>query len=206
MILETVPVGQMQANCYIIATGSNAPAIIIDPGDEEKKIRRMLNRYGLSPKMVINTHGHIDHIGCDDAFGVPVYIHKKDAELLKDDKLNLSAFLSSPFCVRNDIIPMEDGDVVEAGAVRLKVIHTPGHTSGGICLLLLSPEDNILFTGDTLFFQGVGRTDFPGADSRLLMQSIKNRLWALSDDTVIYPGHGPSSTIGQEKQQDLDLY
>lgn len=200
MILETICVGPMQVNCYILAAKPNSQAIIIDPGDEEDKIKRFLNRHKLKPGLIINTHGHIDHIGCDDKFDVPIYIHRQDLVLLKNPELNLSTFLMSPYSLGSNIRPLEDKEFIELDQIQLEVIHVPGHTPGGIALLIKKPKDKILFTGDALFYQGIGRTDFPGSDEQLLIKSIKERLFNLTDDTVIYPGHGPSSTIGEEKR------
>ena len=199
MILETVCVGSMQVNCYILAANSNSRAIIIDPGDEKQKIEWVLKKYNLKPEFIINTHGHIDHIGCDDKFGVPVYIHRQDSALLENPELNLSTFFASPFSLGSNIKVLEDKEAIELGQIQLEVIHVPGHTPGGISLLMKKPKNNILFTGDTLFYHGIGRTDFPGASETLLIKSIKDRLFKLSDDTIVYPGHGPSSTIGEEK-------
>jgi len=200
MILETVCVGSMQVNCYILAGASNSLSIIIDPGDEEDRIRGVLNKHRLNPAFIINTHGHYDHIGCDNKFGVPVYIHSKDLRLLKNPELNLSDLFSISYHVESKIKTLEDREIIELEDIQLQVMHTPGHTPGSISLLMKRPRDDILFTGDALFCQGIGRTDFPGADETLLIRSIKEKLFALSDDTVIYPGHGPSSTIGDEKK------
>lgn len=200
MILETVCVGPMQVNCYILAAAGDSSAIIIDPGDEDNKIREVLNKYKLNPVFIINTHGHIDHIGCDDKFNVPVYIHQKDAALLTDPRLNLSSFLVFPFSVKSKVHALEDKESIGIDNLQLEVMHMPGHTPGGIALYLKKPQDKILFTGDSLFCQGIGRTDFPGADEKLLIKSIKEKIFKLADDTVIYPGHGSSSTIGEEKK------
>lgn len=199
MILETVHVGQMGVNCYILAEKADGEAIIIDPGDEEKKIRRALKEYRLDPAMVINTHGHYDHIGCDDAFGVTVYAFASDEPLLRNERLNFSALFAVPVKVNAPVKPLKDKELITFGAIELEVIHTPGHTPGGICLLLKKPQDKILFTGDTLFLDGVGRTDFPGASQELLIKSIKEKLLKLPDDTVCYPGHGSPTTIGEER-------
>jgi len=199
MILETVCVGQMQVNCYILASSPNSRAIIIDPGDEKQKIERVLKKYCLKPEFIINTHGHIDHVGCDDKFGVPVYIHRQDSVLLESPELNLSAFFTPSFSLKSNIKILEDKDNIELDQIQLEVIYVPGHTPGGISLLMKKPKDKILFSGDTLFYHGIGRTDFPGASETLLIKSIKDRLFKLSDDTIVYPGHGPSSTIGEEK-------
>jgi len=199
MILETVCVGPFQVNCYILAASQNCRAIIIDPGDEELKIKKALERYKLNPAFIINTHGHIDHIGSDDKFQVPIYIHQSDLALLKDPKLNLSSLLTAPFSLKSEIKTLEDKEIIELDGLQLETLHSPGHTPGGICLLLKKPKNKILFSGDTLFCQGIGRTDFPGASLDTLIKSIKERLFTLSDDTLILPGHGPSSTIGKEK-------
>jgi len=201
MILESLCLGPFQVNCYILASENNSKAIIIDPGDEEKKIRRVLDIHRLEPALIINTHGHIDHIGCNDKFGVPVYIHSMDLTMLTNPKLNLSSFLyPSPHNIQSQIKAIEDKEKIELGLIQLEVMHTPGHTPGGICLLLKKPQNKILFSGDTLFYQGIGRTDFPGADEGQLIKSIKEKLFALPEDTIIYPGHGASSTIGEEKK------
>jgi hydroxyacylglutathione hydrolase len=199
MILETVCVGPMQANCYILASGDNAPAIIIDPGSQVRKIRQVLDKHKLKPAFIINTHGHYDHIGSDDKFGVPIYIHRQDLEFLKDSQLNLSKLFALPYQVESAIKALEDKDIIELEDLQLQVIHVPGHTPGGIALRLIKPTDKIVFTGDTLFCQGIGRSDLSGGDDTLLIKSIKEKLLTLPDDTVIYPGHGPSSTIREER-------
>jgi glyoxylase-like metal-dependent hydrolase (beta-lactamase superfamily II) len=199
MILETVRVGLYDVNCYILSAEPGGRAIIIDPGADEDKIKRVLNKHRLKAGMVINTHGHFDHIGCDDKFGVPVYIHQDDLPLLGDPHLNLSRFIASSYSVEAQAKALADKEKIELDGLQLEVIHTPGHTAGGICLLLQKPVNNILFSGDTLFFQGVGRTDFSGANERKLFKSIKEKLFILPDETQVYPGHGPASTIGSEK-------
>lgn len=200
MILEVVPVGAMEVNCYILALDKNSGAIIIDPGAEERKIKKALDKYLLRPEIVINTHGHYDHIGCDDKFSVPVYIHNDDSAMLKDPKLNLSAFFSLPYSVSAQIKTVKDGDEVEAAGIRLKVLHIPGHTRGGIALQLINPPEKLVFTGDSLFCQGIGRSDLDGGDESALISNIKEKLLSLPDEALVYPGHGPSSTIGDEKR------
>lgn len=200
MILATVCVGALETNCYILAEGQNRQAIIIDPGSDAGKIKRLLDKNKLSPAFIVNTHGHIDHIGCDDEFGVPVYAHRDEVALLRSGELNLSAFLEAAYSVKSEIKALDDKDKINLGDIELEVIHTPGHTSGGICLLMKKPEDNILFSGDTLFRAGIGRTDFSGADEDALKKSIKQKLFTLADETVIYPGHGAASTIGYERE------
>ena len=199
MILETVNVGPMQVNCYILACAEGREAVIIDPGDQARKISAVLEKHKLHPGMVINTHGHYDHIGCDDKFGVPVYAHKQELALLADPGLNLSASFSRAYKVKSEIISLEDKQVITLDCLELEVIHLPGHSPGGIALLLKKPRTDIIFTGDTLFCQGVGRTDLPGGDQAQLEKSIREKLFILPDTTRVYPGHGPETTIGDER-------
>jgi glyoxylase-like metal-dependent hydrolase (beta-lactamase superfamily II) len=200
MILEAVCVGQLQANCYILARQDSAEAVIIDPGAEKDKISRVLLKHRLRPVAIVNTHGHIDHIGADDEFGLPVYVYEKEAALLKDPGVNLSGFLSLPFSVTSEIRPLRDGQKIKLAGIELEVIHTPGHTAGGICLLLRQQNGDILFSGDSLFRGSIGRTDFSGGDEHTLIKSIREKLLVLADKTVVYPGHGPATTIGYEKR------
>lgn len=205
MLLHHIVVGQLEVNCYIIASAPGKGAIIIDPGSQIYKIKEGLEKHRLKAAMVINTHGHIDHIGCDDDFGAPIYIHRSDEPLLKDPHLNLSGFLGLPFTVKTGANTLEEGQEIGIDDIRLKVIHIPGHTPGGISLLLKSPVENILFTGDSLFCRSIGRTDFDGADEVSLKKSIKEKLFKLPPETIIYPGHGPTSTIKEEKENNLFL-
>jgi len=206
MILETVTVGSWEVNCYILANGNSSSCIIIDPGSQERKIRQVLDKHKLTPGIVINTHGHADHIGSDDRFGVPVYIHSQDAALLTDAALNLSNFLMSPISIKSQIRTVEDKSTIRLEGIELKVIHLPGHTPGGIALHLKIPQDNLVFTGDSLFFHSIGRTDFTGSSEQMLIKSIIDKLFILPDDTLVYPGHGPSSTIGREKRENPFLH
>jgi len=199
MILETVSVGPMQVNCYILACGEGKEAIIIDPGDQARKISAVLEKYKLRPAMVINTHGHYDHIGSDDKFGVPVYAHKQELPMLTQAELNLSASFSWAYKVKSEIIPLEDRQIITLDCLELEVLHLPGHSPGGIGFLMKKPRADIVFTGDTLFCQGVGRTDLPGGDQAQLEKSIRERLFVLPDATLVYPGHGPATTIGDER-------
>ena len=200
MILETIVVGLMQVNCYILAEASEGQAIIIDPGAQERKIQSILKRHSLKVALIVNTHGHYDHIGCDDKFGVPVYIHTKDMKLLKDPQFNLSSLFALPFKVSSEIRCLEDNQHIGIGGIELKALHIPGHTPGGLALLMLRPQDNVLFTGDTLFCQGIGRSDITGGDQQLLIRSIKEKFLTLPDSTIVYPGHGPATNIGEEKK------
>lgn len=195
MILEKLIVGPLEVNCYILAASSASGAIVIDPGAEAEKISARLKELGLKIKYIVNTHGHIDHIGANESLAAPIYIHRLDAAFLGDPQLNLSAMLGLPLSLDGEIMPLEEGQRLEVGDIALEVIHTPGHTPGGVCL----NAGKFCFTGDTLFAQGVGRTDIPSGSEEKLTKSIK-KLMRLPDETVIYPGHGPTSTIGQERQ------
>ena len=200
MILESVSVGELEVNCYIVAASKDREALIIDPGDDEAKIKKVLHKHGLKPGLVINTHSHYDHIGCDDKFGVAVYAHRLDAGALKNPQGNLSALFMRSYRVESEIREVEEGDIISCDGVELEVIHTPGHTPGGICLLMKKPQGDILFSGDTLFYRGVGRADLPGGNEEVLISAIREKLFILPDQTAVYPGHGPSSSIGMEKQ------
>lgn len=195
MTLNKIVVGNLEVNCYILSTKSNK-AIIIDPGEDFLKIDNFIKKKKLEPVFIINTHGHIDHIGADENFKLPVYIHSRDAEYLSNAGKNLSSFLGSPYSFNAQIKSLEDKDNIKLEELSLDVIHTPGHTPGGICLKC----DDFIFTGDTLFREGIGRTDFPGASSQDLLQSINKKLLVFPDEVKIYPGHGPDSTIGHERK------
>lgn len=201
MILEKIIVGPIETNCYILGSAKTHQALVIDPGSEVEEIKKCLKEHQLKIKAVVNTHGHIDHIGADAYLDSPVYIHRLDAEFLTNPDLNLCRMFGFVLpSIKLDVL-LEDGQKIEAGEVCLEVIHTPGHTPGGICL----KADKFVLTGDTLFAQGVGRTDIPGASEKALFNSIRTRLFTLADNLIIYPGHGPSSTIGQARKDNAFL-
>ena len=189
-------VGPMECNSYIVGCDKTKDAVVIDPGADAERIKSLADKKGLKIRYVINTHGHGDHIGANGAFNVPILIHGLDEDCLTDPAKNLSSMfffnISSPKAARL----LEDGDTIEFGACRLSVIHTPGHTPGSISLKM----GDEVFTGDTLFRGGIGRTDLPNGDETMLLRSIRDKLMVLGDDTKIYPGHGPDSTIGEERR------
>jgi len=202
LILDTLVVGALQTNCYILGCPNTREALVIDPGAEAELIGSTLDKHGLKLKTVVLTHGHADHIGaCGELRrepGVTLAIHREDAPLLSDTHRNLTAYIGPPLTLSAAETLLGDGDRVEFGAgIQLTVLHTPGHTRGSICLL----GEGFLFSGDTLFAGAVGRTDFPGGDFKTLIASLKNRLEPLPDDTRVYPGHGPASTMGVEKRE-----
>ncbi len=193
-------VGPIQTNCYIIADIHTKNAIVIDPGSDAEKILNEIRNNDLNLVYIINTHAHIDHTAANkyikESTGADILIGENEAPLLIDNGKNLAATLQI-----NDISPsadrvLYDNESITLGSLNLKVINTPGHTPGGICLL----SKGFVFTGDTLFCQGLGRTDLPGGSEKDLHKSIKMRLFSLDDNLIIYPGHGNFSTIGQEKQ------
>jgi glyoxylase-like metal-dependent hydrolase (beta-lactamase superfamily II) len=175
--------------------------MIIDPGDEAGGILKSVQDLELGIKLIVLTHGHLDHIGAlkevKEATGAEVAIHSDDAKPLQGHYQSLGAMfgLSYPAPSPPDRL-LEDGDSLDIGDLQFAVLHTPGHSPGGICL----SGQGVVFTGDTLFNQGIGRTDLPGGDYDQLMNSIHTRLMTLPDSTSVYPGHGPQSTIGAERQ------
>jgi len=198
--IELLTVGPLETNCYIVNCEKTQEAVVIDPGAESQNILKTVQENQLELRFIINTHGHVDHVSGNaavkKAMGVPILIHKDDASMLQAENNPLAVFLpeSEPSPPADRLL--KDGDVIRFGKVTLRVIHTPGHTLGGVCL----HRGKILFTGDTLFARGVGRTDLKGGSSEDLADSIKRKILVFSDDTIIFPGHGPSSTIGQERR------
>lgn len=198
MILKCLEVGQIAANCYIIADEKSRIGAVIDPGAEADRILQAVRQEGIQVKYIILTHGHLDHIGAIDdvrqATGAKVLIHPLDAECLVDPKANLSGLFGYPIQGEPADELLQDGQVLKLEDMELQVIHTPGHSPGGICLCF----DGGLFSGDTLFAGSIGRTDFPGGSQSELLNAIKTRLLSLARDTKVYPGHGPATTIGAE--------
>ena len=192
-------VGQLETNCYLVAPQGGRDLIIIDPGAEPERILSEIE--GLNVKYIINTHGHADHIGANrgvkEATGASILIHRDDAQMLTDPRENLSFLLDQEITSPPaDRLLGGEGGVVGLDGFSLRVIHTPGHSPGGISLL----GGHCIFTGDTLFARSIGRVDLPGACLGVLLESIRERLLILEDEVIIYPGHGPFSTIGEERR------
>lgn len=198
MIFEGFSVGPMDSNCYIIGCEETREAAVVDPGAEGERILKRLESLHLKCGQIILTHGHVDHIGAlqkvQQSTGAKVLIHYGDAAMLTSPSRNLSAFMGSNIKLKEADRLLNDGDTVEVGNIKLKVIHTPGHTPGGITIVA---GDNLI-TGDTLFAGSVGRSDFPGGNHSQLIASIKNKLLGFPEGYGVYPGHGPSSTVGEE--------
>ncbi len=195
MEIHKIVLGPLDTNCYVLYDKKTLDACIIDPGYEANKIKAFISKNKLNAKFIINTHGHIDHISADGAFEIPIYIHKLEVDFLKNPSKNLSQFFGVDIILNNKIIPLNDGDIINIGSETLQVIHTPGHTPGGISL----KGNGYVFTGDTLFCGSIGRTDFPLSSEKDIFDSIKNKLFKLDDNTIVYPGHGPDCTIGNER-------
>ena len=187
-------------NTWLLWDDNSKDALLVDPAAASSDLLKHIRDLQLSVKYIVNTHGHGDHIGGNAFFrkelGAQVLIHSADAQLLTDNRRNFSEYMGIPLnCGKADILA-EDGQLLTLGKEEVRVIHTPGHTPGGICLL----AGNFLISGDTLFEQSIGRTDFPGGNHAQIIASIKNKLFVLPDETVVYPGHGPRTSIGLEKK------
>jgi len=199
MNYETVVVGALETNCYLVYCKETLECAVIDPGAEAEKIFSVISRKNLKPAIVINTHGHFDHIGANkdikDKYKIPLYIHSLDSKMLGFiQRLGLSFFPGSKGSPPPDKL-LEDGENIEIGKSYLKVIHTPGHSPGSISLI----GDGFIISGDALFSGGVGRTDLPGGSLDDLENSIKNKILILPEETIVLPGHGPSTTVAKEK-------
>ncbi|HUI46144.1 MAG TPA: MBL fold metallo-hydrolase [Nitrospirota bacterium] len=201
MILMRLVVGPLQVNCFILADDKTKEAVIIDPGDDAQEILRIIREKRLKVKYIINTHAHFDHVGANraikEATGAELLLHEDDAPVLATVSSQSRSFGITPVSSPAPDRLLKHGDVITAGEVSLRVLHTPGHTPGGISLL----EKGLVFTGDSLFAGSIGRTDFPGGDLLTLLRSIRTNLMTLPDDTKVFSGHGPASTIGDERAE-----
>lgn len=201
MILETFPVGMLQCNCTILGDETTSEAMVIDPGGNIPQIVARLEKHKLRLKQIVVTHAHIDHVGgalkLKQQTGAPIFLNQNDLPLLEMMDTQAGWFgLSTPEVAPPDA-SAEDHLVVGLGKYQAEVLHTPGHTPGSICLHF-APL-NLLVAGDTLFAGSIGRTDLPGGDYRAILRSIHNRLLPLPDETQVIPGHGPVTTIGEER-------
>ena len=200
MIVKALTVGPMMANCFILACEQTNQAVVIDPGDDTDRILLSLAESKLKLIYIINTHGHFDHVGGNNklkaATGAGILIHPLDAPMLGNMAADAAAWglgaADSPPADQT----VQDGDKIQFGRITLEVLHTPGHTPGGISLY----TEGYVFVGDTLFAGSIGRTDFPGGDFAALISGIRNKLFILDDEVEVFTGHGPQTTIGHEKR------
>ncbi|OGQ52304.1 MAG: hypothetical protein A3J24_06320 [Deltaproteobacteria bacterium RIFCSPLOWO2_02_FULL_53_8] len=200
--LEVVIVGPLEVNCYILWDSLTRDAFVIDPGGDAGKICKAVEKERLNVKYIVNTHGHFDHVGADGElkgiFGPPIAIHGADAELMSEAHEHGVFFGAAIAPQPAPDILLEDGAQLKAGGLSLRVIHTPGHTTGGVCLF--EESQGLLFTGDTLFAGSIGRTDLGGGSFNVIMASIKEKILPLGDEVTVLPGHGPKSSIGEERR------
>lgn len=201
MKIKTMSLGPIQTNAYIISNDKKE-CIIVDPGDEGRRVNRYIRENELKPLAILLTHAHFDHIGAVDdvrqAWNIPVYVHEYEQEWLGNPKYNGSAFFGLPPVVMKDADEvMKEEMTLTIGDFVLDVLHTPGHSPGSVTYYL--KEANAIFSGDILFYSGVGRTDLPGGSFDTLQESIQDKLYVLPEETIVYNGHGPETTIGFEK-------
>jgi hydroxyacylglutathione hydrolase len=221
LIHEILPVGLLQCNCHIVGDPRTLDAVVIDPGDEVDSILEVIARHKLKVRAILNTHAHIDHVGglkkMREATGAPVLMHRADLSLYKALEMQAQwIHWATPELTEVDEF-LTEGKSIRWGDYELRVLHTPGHTEGSVCLFLPRDADStiagvtprytasthlpgLLFAGDTLFEGSIGRTDLWGGSMREIMRSLKNKVLALPDETIVFPGHGPSTTIGVERE------
>jgi glyoxylase-like metal-dependent hydrolase (beta-lactamase superfamily II) len=196
MQIKRIPAGMYAANCYILIDEENKLGCIVDPGGDEDIITEEIEKSNMQVKFILLTHGHLDHVEAVDAlkqkYNIPVYISGKDKELMK----NRQSVFGELWNTTEEDKEINDGDVLELGNLKIKCIETPGHTPGGMCFFV----EGVVFTGDTLFYGSIGRTDFPGGNHKELINSIKTKLMTLADDIVVLPGHERESKIKFERE------
>ena len=200
MLVEALVTGLFQENTYLVAKGEGQPCVLIDPGDEADRIAGRIEELGLKPEIILNTHGHLDHIGAvpdlQERYGIPFAIHKDDQFLIEDVKAQAALFGLSGYRdpkVDRSLVP---GQAVDAAGLRFEVFHTPGHSPGHVAFLV----EGVVFGGDCLFEGSIGRSDLPGSDPAALKRTLKDVFLAWPDTTRVYPGHGPMTTIGRERR------
>lgn len=200
MIIHTRPVGAFQMNCYLVADEATREGVVIDPGDEIPLLLDLIRREGLKIQAILLTHGHVDHVmhaqDLKAALGIPLCAHPADQDLLQAAPQQALMFGLTPGPVPVVDQELQEGVAFQAGPLTFRVLHVPGHSPGGVALVI----GDCAFVGDTLFAGSVGRTDLPGGDFRQLARSIRGKLYTLPEQTVLYPGHGPATTVGEERR------
>ncbi|MBM4081156.1 MAG: MBL fold metallo-hydrolase [Planctomycetes bacterium] len=208
MRIEHLTVGPLETGCYVVSCDGAPDAMIIDPGAEADRIIAYLAKNRLVPKYLVNTHGHIDHIGANADLkarfpNMQICVHADDAACLVKPSKNLSFLQGVAYKSPPADVTLKEDDVLAVGQCELKVIHVPGHTPGGICLVSgpnAKKGARVLFSGDSLFAGGIGRTDFPGGDEESLLSNLRSKVLSFDDNTAVYPGHGPPTTVGEERR------
>jgi hydroxyacylglutathione hydrolase len=202
MRIEQYCVGQVGTNCYFIINEETKEMLIVDPGDSAQMLVEKIRLGVLIPKAILLTHGHFDHVMAAQelakTFDLKIYAHEEEKDTLNHPGKNVSAMIGRQDSYHADIF-VKDGELLQLAGMEIKVLHTPGHTPGGCCYYL--EKEQVLFSGDTLFCQSVGRTDFPGGSMSQIVRSIKSKLLALPDNVKVYPGHMDLTTIGMERRQ-----
>jgi len=207
MIHEILAVGPLACNCSIFGDENSREAIVVDPGDDVEEIARLLARHGLRAIAIVITHAHIDHIGgahqLKELTGAPVYLNENDLPIYEQLETQAAWLgLAPPARVRIDH-GLAEGERLRLGGSSFEVLHTPGHTPGSVCLWI--PAANKLVAGDTLFRDSIGRTDLPGGDPEGILRSIRDKLLVLPEETFVIPGHGPTTTLGREREHNFFL-
>lgn len=198
--VEQYVVGMVQTNCYFAINDNTKETLIVDPGASASKLAELIEKEKLNPVAILLTHGHFDHAGgaeeLADRYGIQIYAHEAERETLENPAINLSGWEGKERAYRADCF-LKDEQEIDLAGFHIRVFHTPGHTVGGCCYFL--PYQNVVFCGDTLFAQSVGRTDFPKGSASELIRSIKEKLMTLPEDVTVYPGHNEITTIGTER-------
>lgn len=204
MVFEQFVVGMLQTNCYLLGDPHTKQAVVIDPGGDCERIVRHIQELDFKLVAILNTHGHFDHVldawKLQKRLGGKIYMNPKDESLLSDPMVGMGAFFgsaSTPPAAKIDQ-PLKEGDLLSFGSIKLEVLETPGHTPGHISLYF--PGAKIIFVGDTLFAGSIGRTDFPGGSFDALIRSVREKIFPLPGETIVYPGHGPETTVEREKK------